>query len=563
MKAFAEKIRRDTLREKAEKAVHEKIERMHKGPKGEIDRLAHELGVHQIELEIQNEELRQAHQELETSHRRYTELYEFAPAGYFTFTPDAVISEVNQTGAILLGTEKRRLIGSAFTRFVPDPEDRESYAGLLAGVSPDQAGKAIDIKLRRQDGTTFYARIQFAYGRDPGTPGCCTAMVIDITGRRQLEDALRESEENYRLLFDMSPLSKWVLDLETLAFLEVNNAAIERYGYSREEFAALSLADIRTEEEFKKFQDWIHESQSRREKLEGRMQTKHRTKNGETIDVDVQYVEITYKGRKALLGAGADITARKRADQERERLITELQQFAYVASHDLQEPLRTVSSYVDLLALKYKGKLDQSADRYIGFAVEGASRMSDLLNDLLAFSRVSTQASQFIPINSGHAIDLALGNLRKSVQQSGAVITRDELPEVTADESQLTQLFQNLIANAIKFRRKDVNPQIRVSVEQKGNEWVFCVRDNGIGIESRFSERIFTIFQRLHTREEYPGTGVGLAICRRIVERHGGRIWVEAKPGEGSSFYFTLPAGEPRGLAVIPARCQPESSCEA
>ncbi len=365
---------------------------------------------------------------------------------------------------------------------------------------------------------------------------------------------MRLREEHYRLLFDRSPLPKFVIDIETFAFLEVNNAAVEHYGYSREEFNHLTLADIRTAEEFTEFERLAKECCTGGKKLEGRLQTRHRKKNNEVIDADMRFAEIIYNRRRALLAVVVDITDRRQSEQERERLITELQrsnkelqQFAYIASHDLQEPLRTVSSYVDLLAMKYKGKLDQNADKYISFAVEGANRMSELINDLLAFSRVATQASSFNRVQVGEVLERALGNLRKTISESGAAITMDAMPEAKGDYTQLVQLFQNLVGNAVKFRKKDVQLRIHISAQRKGNEWVFGVHDNGIGIEPRFSERIFVIFQRLHTREEYPGTGVGLSICRRIVERHGGRIWVESKPGEGSSFYFTLPAEASRG----------------
>ncbi len=219
----------------------------------------------------------------------------------------------------------------------------------------------------------------------------------------------------------------------------------------------------------------------------------------------------------------------------------ELEQFAYIASHDLQEPLRTVASYVELLGLRYKGKLDEKADRYITFAVEGANRMSALINDLLAYSRAGTTGTVIGAVNTSSLLTRATAGLRRAIKESGTLITADDLPVVQGDETQLARLFQNLIGNAIKFRKPGVPPRIRVSAEQNNGHWVFGVQDNGIGIERRFYDRIFTIFQRLHTREEYPGTGVGLAICKRIVERHGGRIWVESKPGEGSTFYFTLP----------------------
>ncbi|BCS52241.1 CHASE3 domain-containing protein [Geobacter sp. SVR] len=218
-----------------------------------------------------------------------------------------------------------------------------------------------------------------------------------------------------------------------------------------------------------------------------------------------------------------------------------LELFASVASHDLQEPLHTVTSYTELLAHKYRGRLDQRADTYIGFIVDGTTHMHRMINDLLAYSRVGTRAKPLVPVRMDAVLDQALASLGKALKESGAVIERTDLPEVAGDDTQLVQLFQNLIGNAVKFRKKEGQLRIRVSCERKGDEWVFGVHDNGIGIEPRFFERIFEIFSRLHTREEYEGSGMGLAICRKIVERHGGRIWAESGPGEGASFSFTMP----------------------
>jgi PAS domain S-box-containing protein len=244
-----------------------------------------------------------------------------------------------------------------------------------------------------------------------------------------------------------------------------------------------------------------------------------------------------------------DIAARKRAEEalrqaadELARSNKDLERFAYVASHDLQEPLRSVSGFVKLLKDRYQGKLDAKADEYIGFTVEGVSRMQAMIKDLLDYARAGTQGKALVPTDMQMPLRRALANLRLSIEESGAVIKRDELPTVNGDPAQLTQLFQNLIGNAIKFRG-DRKPEIRVGATCHDQEWLFSIRDNGIGLDVAQSERIFQIFQRLHAGEKYSGTGIGLAICKKIVERHGGRIWVDSQLGEGSTFYFTLSAG--------------------
>ena len=234
------------------------------------------------------------------------------------------------------------------------------------------------------------------------------------------------------------------------------------------------------------------------------------------------------------------------ANEELKRSNSELEQFAYVASHDLQEPLRMVSSYMALMKRRYEGTLDSDADDFIGFAVDGANRMQTLINDLLTYSRVGTRGKPLTPIDCTSVLEQVLMNLEVAIDESGAVVTHDPLPTVMADDSQLAQVFQNLIGNAIKFRGEEP-PHIHIAAEQKSDEWVFSVADNGIGIDPESFDRIFEIFQRLHGRDEYSGTGIGLAVCKKIVERHGGRMWVESEPGKGATFYFTIPAVRTEG----------------
>jgi two-component system sensor histidine kinase/response regulator len=273
-------------------------------------------------------------------------------------------------------------------------------------------------------------------------------------------------------------------------------------------------------------------------------------RDGSEFPIELAISSILWGKRRLFAAFVRDVTERKRAEQELARRAEELarsnadlEQFAYVASHDLQEPLRMVASYTQLLARRYKGKLDADADEFIGFAVDGATRMQHLIQDLLSFSRVTTKGKELQVTDSGAACDQAVANLRAAIAESGAVVTTGSLPTVRADATQLTQLFQNLIGNAIKYRNERT-PEIQVAAALMEDRWVFSVQDNGIGIERQYFERIFQMFQRLHTRKQYTGTGVGLAICRKIAERHAGRIWVESQPGKGSTFLFTIPRAE-------------------
>lgn len=263
-------------------------------------------------------------------------------------------------------------------------------------------------------------------------------------------------------------------------------------------------------------------------------------------DMDAERVELD-KTQQALLNMLEDIEE-ERVEAEQAKLLlarsnTDLEQFAYVASHDLQEPLRMISSYVQLLSRRYKGRLDKDADEFIAFAVDGTLRMQQLINDLLAYSRVGTRGKPLAPTDFEDVLSKAIANLKMAVEESGALVTHDPLPVALADEIQMVQLLQNLIGNAIKFRSKET-VQIHVSARAEGEEWTFSVRDNGIGIDPQFHERIFVLFQRLHGRNEYPGTGIGLTVSKKIVERHGGRIWLESCAGEGTTFYFSLPRTE-------------------
>ncbi len=342
-----------------------------------------------------------------------------------------------------------------------------------------------------------------------------------------------------------------------------NEAAEEMFDYSKGSVIGKGLHELIIPERlheahikaFKRFQETGHGLSLRRT-----VELSALKKDGTEFPIELSLSAVKFKGKLNAIGILRNITNRKQGERlvaeisgrkkvqkrfkqmviELQRSNDELEQFAYVASHDLQEPLRMVSSYTQLLARRYKGKLDADADEFIAFAVDGANRMKTLINDLLDYSRVSTRGKTFKPTDCSVVYDRAIANLNFAIEDSGVVITHDDLPTILADTTQLVQLFQNLIGNAIKFRGEEPL-RINISVEQKEDEWLFSVRDNGIGIEGQYAERIFVIFQRLQKKSEYSGSGIGLAICKKIVELHGGSIWMESEPGKGTTFYFMIP----------------------
>jgi PAS domain S-box-containing protein len=352
------------------------------------------------------------------------------------------------------------------------------------------------------------------------------------------------SERRIRELADALPVVVFETDA-TGGVTFINATAFDMLGYTKEEIeAAMSIFQLIAPAD----RDRIGTVLSDRKSWEYLWVELTALRNdGSTFPLSVRGVPIMRDGAVVgIRGIAIDITERKQMEQQLDETLAdlkrsnaELEQFAYIASHDLQEPLRMITSYTQIIEEDYKGKLDADADQYIAFTVEGAKRMQTLIDDLLAYSRVGTRGEPFIPTSMNSVLSKAIANLEVAIEESHAVVTHDQLPTVLGDESQLIQLFQNLLGNAIKFRGDDA-PVIHVGVEETKDGWVFSVRDNGIGIDMKNAERIFTVFQRLHARDEYPGTGIGLAVVKKIVERHGGRIWVESALAQGSTFYFTL-----------------------
>ena len=380
----------------------------------------------------------------------------------------------------------------------------------------------------------------------------------ELAERARIEDAIRESEDRFHRLSEAS-LEAIIIHDEGI-LLNANSQFPKMFGYELEKLLGKQVIPLTVAPEA---------IEAMRKEIaiggEGPYESTGLRRDGTKFPMEIRVREIEYKGHRARVAAILDITERKKAEEELNkyhehleemvntrteelrnamddlaRSNTELERFAYVASHDLQEPLRMVTSYLQLLERRYKDKLDSDALEFINYAVDGSARMKTLINDLLAYSRVGTRGKELSLTDCEDILERVLSSLQVPIKESQAQVTHDPLPKLIADDSQLESLFQNLIGNAIKFHGKKP-PKVHVGVEKDEKNWIFSVSDNGIGIDPQYFERIFIIFQRLHNREDYPGTGIGLAISKRIVERHGGRIWIESQPDKGSTFFFTLP----------------------
>jgi PAS domain S-box-containing protein len=614
-----------------------------------------ELAAADEELRLQNEDLRIARNALESEKARYEDLFAAAPDGYVVTDPDGKIKEANRAAVAMFGRASAGINAKFLRIFFAEPDD-DFFSLKLAALR--KGAKEIPRWEARMkpagSGGVFWGAITAAGVNDEkGKLAGIRWLIRDITKRKQAEEALRESEERFRSLFEYS------LDAIFLAFpggtiVAANPAACKMFGRTSQEFCQVGRDGIMAPEDPR-----VRHALEERDRT-GRINVELTCvrKNGERFPADITSIivpgdpprafvimrdisrrkqaeealrqardrlawlarlpeespnpmvrvsgggNVLYCNRAAaklsgwncevkgiipqplvhLIGKamdqgqelqedvemggkvyalwitpiveecyaniyGRDITDRKQAE-EKLRLMTEdlkrsnrdLEQFAYIASHDLQEPLRMVSSFLGLLREMYKGKLDSKADQYIDYSCDGADRMSAMIKDLLEYSRAGSKEIKPIPVNFAGILEAAQANLRAAIEESQTVITHDPLPTAIADAPRMTQVFQNLIGNAIKFRSPDRPCQVHVGASQVEGQWLFCVRDNGIGIAPSQTNRVFMLFQRLHTRDKYPGSGIGLAICKKIIERHGGRIWVESTPGTGSTFSFTLPA---------------------
>lgn len=671
---MVEKSEGEILRQKAEELLKEKITGAG-SKRSEVDilKLIHELEVHQIELELQNEELMQAKTAQKELSDKYIELYDFAPSGYFTLSKDGEIIELNFSGAKMLGYNRSKLKNRLFVNFVVN-DARPIFDLFLRSVFENNEEESCELRLSTNGNQSMIVLLR---GIVNAAQGLCLVNVVDITELRNSAMALQISEAKYHGLFEQF---RSIAENVSIGFIITRkcdskivfaNAAIhemlefkpgglvdtyardfyfnpedreeallilQKQGYLRAyelrfkkfdgspiwvsttvqhtEFnnepvmmgTAIDITDRkRAEEALKESQSrlnlalengnigiWEMDLSNKRLDLDLRMAImlglKKEVKEGTfedfeklLVEEDIPHLreairrsieenvpfqtiyrimpangEIHYLNSKGLVtcdesgkairlsGVCFDITEMKKGTEqalfklndELLRSNKELEQFAYIASHDLQEPLRTVTTFTKLLAQRFENDLDERTHQFIKFVIEAAERSRELINDLLIYSRIGSGVLKFSIVDFNQVIEIILKNLADKMEDKKAVVTYDELPLIYSDREQMIQLFQNLLVNSLKFC--DTVPRVHISAKEQPNSYLFSVKDNGTGIDQQYSDRIFMIFQRLVSRHEYEGSGIGLAVCKRIVERHDGKIWIESKIGEGTTFYFTI-----------------------
>lgn len=473
---------------------------------------------------------------------------EYSPCGLLVIDARSRIVLVNREVERIFGYTREELRGKSFEILLP-ASSRNYHAALAEEFFENPEMRAMgmgrDLRGRRKDGTEIPIEIGLNPVRTNGGL-YILGSVVDISARAR-------SEQRFRAAIESAPSGMVMVDRSGTIVL-VNRETERLFGYTREELLGKSV-EMLVPERFRsrhpEYREEFFRNPGTRLMGAGRELYGLR-KDGVEIPVEIGLNPIETDEGLLVLSAIVDISSRRRAEEalrtvaeDLKKSNQELEQFAYIASHDLQEPLRMIAGFLRLLEDRYKSSLDEKARNYIEHAVDGATRMSRLISDLLLYSRVERRGKQAEPVDTNSALELALANLRISIQESGATVTKDKLPTIQGNPAQLVQLFQNLIGNAIKFRRKGVAPRIHIGCDPQDGRWLISVRDNGIGIAPEYRERIFMIFQRLHGRKDYPGTGIGLAICKKIVEQLGGSIWIESVPDEGSTFYCTFPKNQP------------------
>jgi PAS domain S-box-containing protein len=479
--------------------------------------------------------------DLQRRERDLSDFIENAAVALHWVGEDGTILWANRAELQLLGYAREEYVGRNIAEFHADARVIDD---ILRRLKNNEELHEVEARLRCKDGTIRYVSINSSVYREDERFVHTRCVTLDLTAQKQAAEiqqrlsAIVESSDDAIISKDMNGIIRsW------------NQGAERIFGYRPEEIIGRHISTLAVPERVDEIPD-ILARLAQGERVD-HYQTKRQTKDGKVLTISLTVSPIR-DAEGTIVGASKvarDITEREthqRALEQANAVLlqanADLQQFAYSASHDLQEPLRMVSTFSELLKREFGSKLGPTGDEYLGYTLQGALRMEQLLRDLRAYTLAST--SEPVPaedVDAGAMFDKSMENLAAAIKDSGASITRSDLPHVRLHEFQMEQLFQNLIGNAIRYRG-EAQPQIHVAAHRQGSDWIFSVQDNGIGIDAEYKEQIFGLFKRLHSVAAYPGTGMGLAICKRIVERVGGRIWVESEPGRGSTFFFTLPA---------------------
>jgi PAS domain S-box-containing protein len=514
----------------------------------ELQSTSEELRVTNEELHQQEEELLQIYNELKVSEERFRSIIENIQDAYMRADKEGNIIMASPSAARMYRfNSTQEMIGTSTPSYFKNSEDRD-YA--IEKLKKQGKFNDCEVEARRNDGTFFWVsqNAQYYYDNQGKIQGSET-IVRDITMRKVMEATLKKSERSLAESQHIAHIGSWEWNLKT-GDISWSNELYLIYGVDPNTFTPTlsSFADYMHPDDEEYVNQNVDQllSDCKSHNFDFRIILDDGSIR--VLNTIAEVAEFDKNGEPCIIvGINQDITERKEIELKLNENIkklaqsnNELEQFAYITSHDLREPLRMITSFLQLLERRYKDQLDQDANEFIGFAVDGAKRLDAMTNDLLQYSRITSEKRKVTSVNLEHVLEHVLTNLKMQIEENNAVITHDPLPILYGDEKLKVQLFQNLISNAIKYRSQEP-PKIHISATKKKNQYLFSVKDNGIGMSPKYLEQIFTIFKRLHTHEEYEGTGIGLAIAQKIVHQQGGQIWAESEPGKGSTFYFTIP----------------------
>ena len=482
--------------------------------------------------------------------KAFKALFEHATISILVADEDGHINLVNPNAEKLFGYTKEEITGEPIELLIPEQlrDVHQKYRHqYFKAPKARPMGLGKDLYARHKNGRSFPVEISLGYYK-MGTKKMAVAFITDVSERKKAEEVLRSSEETTRLIIN-SALDA-IVCIDTNGCITVWNPQAEKiFGWNEEEMKGRRLSETIIPHQYREqHEKGLHHylQTGNGQVLNKLIEITALNRSGKEFPIELTIIPMRQKETNFFCAFIRDITDRKEAEEKQNQYAEdlkqkniELEQFAYVASHDLQEPLRTVSGFVELLKRQYKGEGDENVSKYINYITDASDRMRKLVQDLLEYSRLG-RLRTLEPVNCAQVVQEVLTDLTIAIQECGAEIKVDPLPVITGYPTEIKQLFQNLISNSLKFRKPGVRPVISVSVILKGEYWQFSISDNGIGIEEKYWNRIFVIFQRLHTKNEYEGTGIGLAHCKKIAELHNGKIWLDSIPGEGATFYVSI-----------------------